>query len=183
MAARPQISIGSLITNANMTQGGNASIWYYDWDVSTGSPSVGPVLAAITGTDLAGNSLGSTTQMNKALHLNGSSYAAIQDNGNGQSYPLRRSPGGGISGNQPWMVNVIFKRTATANQTIWAQRETGGGSSDKVKIKVSEPQLLAITIEQALELYNKGTVFIDAREPEYFEDGHIMGAWNIPFFF
>ena len=55
--------------------------------------------------------------------------------------------------------------------------------ADKVEIKVSEPQLLAITIEQALELYNKGTVFIDAREPEYFEDGHIKGAWNIPFFF
>ena len=33
--------------------------------------------------------------------------------------------------------------------------------ADKVEIKVSEPQLLAITIEQALELYNKGTVFID----------------------
>ena len=52
MAASPQISIGSLITNANMTQGGNASIWYYDWDVSTGSPSEGPVVATITGTDL-----------------------------------------------------------------------------------------------------------------------------------
>ena len=48
--------------------------------------------------------------------------------------------------------------------------------ADKVEIKVSEPQLLAITIEQALELYNNGTVFIDAREPEYFEDGHIKGA-------
>ena len=142
MAASPQISIGSLITNANMTQGGNASIWYYDWDVSTGSPSEGPVIATITGTDLAGNGLGSTTQMNKALHLNGSSYVAIQDNGNGQSYPLRRSPSGGVSGNQPWMVNVIFKRTATANQTIWAQRETGGGSSDKVKIKVNGSSLM-----------------------------------------
>ena len=55
--------------------------------------------------------------------------------------------------------------------------------ADKIEIKVNEPQLLAITIEQALDLYNKGTVFVDAREPEYFDDGHIMGAWNIPFFF
>ena len=55
--------------------------------------------------------------------------------------------------------------------------------ADKIEIKVNEPQLLAITIEQALDLYNKGTVFVDAREPEYFDDGHIMGAWNISFFF
>ena len=55
--------------------------------------------------------------------------------------------------------------------------------ADKIEIKVNEPQLLAITIQQALDLYNKGTVFVDAREPEYFDDGHIMGAWNIPFFF
>ena len=55
--------------------------------------------------------------------------------------------------------------------------------ADKIEIKVNEPQLLAITIEQALDLYNKGTVFVDAREPEYFDDSHIMGAWNIPFFF
>ena len=97
MAASPQISIGSLITNANMTQGGNASIWYYDWDVSTGSPSEGPVVATITGTDLAGNGLGSTTALNKALNLNGSSYTAIQNNGNNDSYPLRRRPGDGVT--------------------------------------------------------------------------------------
>ena len=55
--------------------------------------------------------------------------------------------------------------------------------ADKVEIKVDEPQLLAVSMEQALNLYNNGTVFIDAREPEYFNDGHIMGAWNIPFLF
>ena len=55
--------------------------------------------------------------------------------------------------------------------------------ADKIEIKVNEPQLLAITIQQALDLYNKGTVFVDARESEYFDDGHIMGAWNIPFLF
>ena len=95
-----------------------------------------------TGTDLAGNSLGSTTQMNKALHLNGSSYAAIQDNGNGQSYPLRRNLGGGINGNQPWMVNVIFKRTNSNNQTIWAQREDSGSNDYKIKLKVNTSTLM-----------------------------------------
>jgi rhodanese-related sulfurtransferase len=55
--------------------------------------------------------------------------------------------------------------------------------ADNIKISVDEPQLLAISLEQALDLYNKGTVFVDAREPEYFTDGHIMGAWNVPFFF
>ena len=141
MAASPQISIGSLITNANMTQGGNASIWYYDWDVSTGSPSEGPVVATITGTDLAGNGLGSTTALNKALNLNGSSYTAIQNNGNNDSYPLRRRPGDGVTnGNQPWMVNVIFNTSQSKNQTVWAQRETG--SSDKIKLKVNGQRLI-----------------------------------------
>ena len=141
MAASPQISIGSLITNANMTQGGNASIWYYDWDVSTGSPSEGPVVATITGTDLAGNGLGSTTALNKALNLNGSSYTAIQNNGNNDSYPLRRRPGDGVTnGNQPWMVNVIFNTSEEKNQTVWAQRETE--SNDKIKLKINGQRLI-----------------------------------------
>ena len=46
----------------------------------------------------------------------------------------------------------------------------------------TEPRLLAIALEQALELYQKGTVFVDAREPEYYQEGHIRGAWNFPFF-
>jgi len=45
-----------------------------------------------------------------------------------------------------------------------------------------EPRLLAITLDQALEFYQKGTVFVDAREPEYYQEGHIKDAWNIPFF-
>tara|TARA_A100001037_G_C15082779_1_gene605085 strand:+ start:522 stop:998 length:477 start_codon:yes stop_codon:yes gene_type:complete len=55
--------------------------------------------------------------------------------------------------------------------------------AETIEISVDEPQLLAISLKQALDLYNKGTVFIDAREPEYYNDGHIMGSWNIPFFF
>ena len=46
----------------------------------------------------------------------------------------------------------------------------------------TEPRLLAITLEQALDLYQKGTVFVDAREPEYYQEGHIRGAFNFPFF-
>ena len=46
----------------------------------------------------------------------------------------------------------------------------------------TEPRLLAITLEQALDLYQKGTVFVDARVPEYYQEGHIRGAWNFPFF-
>ena len=36
-----------------------------------------------------------------------------------------------------------------------------------------EPRILAITIDQALDLYQKGTIFVDAREPEYYQEGHI----------
>ena len=54
--------------------------------------------------------------------------------------------------------------------------------AEEIGYDTAEPQLFAITLEQALELYRKGTVFVDAREPEYYQEGHIKGAWNIPFF-
>ena len=55
-------------------------------------------------------------------------------------------------------------------------------AAKEIDYDVAEPRLLAITLDQALELYQKGTVFVDAREPEYYEEGHIKGAWNFPFF-
>ena len=77
MSSSPQITIGNLITNANMT--GSGSSWHYDWDVSTGNPSTGSVSVTITGTDSAGNSLGSTTPFTKAYNPNGSNRNAIQN--------------------------------------------------------------------------------------------------------
>ena len=104
MSSSPQITIGSLITNANMT--GSGSSWYYDWDVSTGNPSTGSVSVTITGTDSAGNSLMSTTPFTEALDLNGTNWpGAVQSGATDQSSPLRRDSGGG---NQPWMVNAIL---------------------------------------------------------------------------
>ena len=55
-------------------------------------------------------------------------------------------------------------------------------AAKEIDYDTAEPRLLAITLDQALELYQKGTVFVDAREPEYYEEGHIKGAWNFPFF-
>ena len=54
--------------------------------------------------------------------------------------------------------------------------------AEEIEYDTAEPRLLAITLDQALELYQKGTVFVDAREPEYYQEGHIRGAWNFPFF-
>ncbi len=54
--------------------------------------------------------------------------------------------------------------------------------AEEIEHDAAEQRLLAITLDQALELYQKGTVFVDAREPEYYQEGHIKGAWNIPFF-
>ena len=55
-------------------------------------------------------------------------------------------------------------------------------AAKEIDYDVAEPRLLAITLDQALELYQKGTVFVDAREPEYYQEGHIKGAWIIHFF-
>ena len=54
--------------------------------------------------------------------------------------------------------------------------------TEEIEYDTAEPRLFAITLDQALELYQKGTVFVDAREPENYQEGHIKGAWNIPFF-
>jgi len=54
--------------------------------------------------------------------------------------------------------------------------------AEEIEYDTAEPRLFAITLDQALELYQKGTVFVDAREPESYQEGHIKGAWNIPFF-
>ena len=49
--------------------------------------------------------------------------------------------------------------------------------AEEIGHDAAEPRLLAITLDQAVELYQKGTVFVDAREPEYYQEGHIKGAW------
>ena len=54
--------------------------------------------------------------------------------------------------------------------------------AEEIEYDTADPRLFAITLDQALELYQKGPVFVDAREPEYYQEGHIKGAWNIPFF-
>jgi len=54
--------------------------------------------------------------------------------------------------------------------------------AEVIEYDTAEPRLFAITLDQALELYQKGTIFVDARDPEYYQEGHIKGAWNIPFF-
>ena len=54
--------------------------------------------------------------------------------------------------------------------------------AEEIEYTTAEPRLLAITLDQALDLYQKGTIFVDAREPEYYHEGHIKGAWNFPVF-
>ncbi len=44
----------------------------------------------------------------------------------------------------------------------------------------NQPRL--ISLSQAYELYKDKTLFIDARDSEEFNDGHISGAINIPYF-
>ena len=44
----------------------------------------------------------------------------------------------------------------------------------------NQPRL--ISLNQAYELYRDKILFVDARNPEEFEEGHIVGAINIPYF-
>ena len=43
---------------------------------------------------------------------------------------------------------------------------------------VTESALRAIGLDQARKFHNEDVVFVDARDLEYFQEGHIPGAWN-----
>ena len=43
---------------------------------------------------------------------------------------------------------------------------------------VTESVLRAIGLDQAREFHNEDVVFVDALDLEYYEKGHIPGAWN-----
>jgi rhodanese-related sulfurtransferase len=54
------------------------------------------------------------------------------------------------------------------------------GFSSKIFIKDQQANTLVITLSAAYDLYrNKKVVFVDARDPFSFEEGHIAGAINI----
>ena len=52
--------------------------------------------------------------------------------------------------------------------------------SNLTKDVFNQPRL--ISIAQAYELYRNKVIFLDARNPEEFEEGHIAGAINLPYF-
>jgi rhodanese-related sulfurtransferase len=50
-------------------------------------------------------------------------------------------------------------------------------SMDELLAEVTEPRIRAINLEQAKALYDQGVVFVDARDVEYYQTGHIRGAY------
>jgi rhodanese-related sulfurtransferase len=52
--------------------------------------------------------------------------------------------------------------------------------SNLTKDVFNQPRL--ISLSQAYELYKDKILFVDARDPEEYEDGHIAGAINLPLF-
>ena len=51
-------------------------------------------------------------------------------------------------------------------------------STDILDVDIPNPVLMAISIEQAREFYDGNVIFVDARDLEYYQEGHISGAWN-----
>ena len=54
--------------------------------------------------------------------------------------------------------------------------------AETIDIDSDEPTLLTISIDQAKEFYEKNALFLDARDEEYFNRGHIKGALKNIFF-
>ncbi len=70
-------------------------------------------------------------------------------------------------------VNVI----RTDSIPILARELETVESLDQVANTVTTPQIRSIDLEQAKFLFDKGIVFVDAREVEEFDKGHIRGAY------
>jgi hypothetical protein len=69
MTSAPSISIdyasGTDLSNVNMTQGSDATSWYYDWVIPAGRD--GTATSTVAGTDLAGNSYTGTTDLDVTI--------------------------------------------------------------------------------------------------------------------
>ena len=61
-----------------------------------------------------------------------------------------------------------------------AVKDKGPELSNLTKDVFNQPRLISLT--QAYELYRDKILFVDARDPEEYEDGHIAGAVNLPLF-
>jgi rhodanese-related sulfurtransferase len=59
-------------------------------------------------------------------------------------------------------------------------KDKGSELSSLTQNVFNQPRL--ISLAQAYELYKDKIVFVDARDPEEYEDGHIAGAVNLPLF-
>ncbi len=63
-----------------------------------------------------------------------------------------------------------------SNPISWLAQDLAYADSS-LTVDDSQP-VLAVTLDQARSMFDQGVKFVDAREPEYFNEGHIPGAWN-----
>lgn len=65
----------------------------------------------------------------------------------------------------------------------WLAKKLDTATSIDPATESTEPFLAAVSLEQAKSMYDQGVLFIDAREKEYYAQGHIKGAWENAFLF
>lgn len=71
----------------------------------------------------------------------------------------------------------IFSNSIRTDSIPWFAEEIVEADGVDVEIKSSsEPVLKSISLLQAKQLHDEGILFVDAREVEYWKDGHIPGA-------
>ena len=56
------------------------------------------------------------------------------------------------------------------------------GQAESISIDSDKPFLLTVSLDQAKEFYEKNTLFLDARDESYYNNGHIKGAIKNIFF-
>lgn len=79
-----------------------------------------------------------------------------------------------------------YKNDSTLSSSDNTEMPDAGNISGDVNLNnltkdvFNQPRL--ISLSQAYELYREKILFVDARDPEEYEDGHIAGAVNLPLF-
>ncbi len=63
----------------------------------------------------------------------------------------------------------------------WLEKKLDTGVIEDLEDISQEQVLIAISLEQAKNLHDKEVLFIDARDTEYYLEGHIAGAWQDAF--
>lgn len=78
--------------------------------------------------------------------------------------------------------DLIMQEGKTETEISVQPEKNGIVRESTGEISQAFTQPIAIRLSRAYQLYNQGTIFIDSRSKNEYDEGHIKGSINIPFY-